>query len=364
MGEAEKVQKSAFYVSLSKDGVTTKQESDNISEIVGHLREDALEWMDFTVENINEDSFVIATSLKFSLQLVASVVADRYSSYEDLDTELGLMLPAVRVDQFDVKVQPLLIFIRKNLILTIHPKGVVRLQKIYRYADIFMKKIRQDLPWNDKLTILLTRIIDENNQKNFNGLRMIEEEGDELGKYMVDISLPRVEIGNDIYKMKHALITYLNTLWASWDVINSLRYGDAETITDNQKLLQRIGILGDDINRQIALSEHMSEVLASGLEVLQSVYNNQLQILNNRLALMVGYLTIIGTALLVPNTIATIAGNQMFPFTTMDIPAYLTLLIGSTVIATIVSWWTVKKYGLLPKRPDENDAPKKIRRKI
>ncbi|HWR27227.1 MAG TPA: CorA family divalent cation transporter [Candidatus Thermoplasmatota archaeon] len=364
MGEAEKMQKSAFYVSLSKDGVTTKQESDNISEIVGHLREDALEWMDFTVENINEDSFVIATSLKFSLQLVASVVADRYSSYEDLDTELGLMLPAVRVDQFDVNVHPLLIFIRKNLILTIHPKDVVRLQKIYRYADIFMKKIRQDLPWNDKLTILLTRIIDENNQKNFNGLRMIEEEGDELGKYMVDISLPRVEIGNDIYKMKHALITYLNTLWASWDVINSLRYGDAETITDNQKLLQRVGILGDDINRQIALSEHMSEVLASGLEVLQSVYNNQLQILNNRLALMVGYLTIIGTALLVPNTIATIAGNQMFPFTTMDIPAYLALLIGSTIIATIVSWWTVKKYGLLPKRPDENDAPKKNSRKM
>ena len=63
MGEAEKVQKNAFYVSLSKDGVTTKEESDNISEIVGHLKEDALEWMDFTVENIQEDSFFIATSI-------------------------------------------------------------------------------------------------------------------------------------------------------------------------------------------------------------------------------------------------------------------------------------------------------------
>ena len=357
MGDAEKTQKSAFYVSLSKEGVTTKEESDNVSEIVGRLKEDALEWMDFTVENIHEDSFVIATSLKFSLQLVASVLSDRYSSYEDLDTELGLMLPAVQVDRFNVKVSPLLIFIRKNLILTIHPKEVLRLQKIYRYADIFMKKIRQDLPWNDKLTILLTRIIDENDQKNFNGLRMIEEEGDTLGKFLVDPKSPREKIGQDIYTMKHALITYLNTLWASWDVINSLRYGDAETITDNQKLLQRIGILGDDISRQISLAEHMSEVLASGLEVLQSIYNNQLQILNNRLALMVGYLTIIGTALLVPNTIATIAGNQMFPFTTMDIPAYLSLLIGSTIIATIVSWWAVKKYGLLPKRPDENDAP-------
>ena len=71
MGEAEKIQKSAFYVSLSKDGVTTKKESDDISEIVGHLQEDALEWMDFTVENINEASAkngaggIVEISVKF-----------------------------------------------------------------------------------------------------------------------------------------------------------------------------------------------------------------------------------------------------------------------------------------------------------
>ena len=347
MGEAEKAQKNAFYVSLSKDGVTTKKESDSISEVVGYLKEDALEWMDFTVENIHEDSFVIATSLKFSLQLVASVLADRYSSYEDLDTELGLMLPAVRVNKFDVKVYPLLILIRKNLILTIHPKEVIRLQKIYRYADIFMKKIRQDLPWNDRLTILLTRIIDENNEKNFNGLRMIEEEGDELGKFMIEPKAPRTEIGNDIYKMKHALITYLNTLWASWDVINSLRYGDAETITDNQKLLQRIGILGDDINRQIALSEHMSEVLASGLEVLQTIYNNQLTMLNNRLAFIATWLAVLATAGMVPNTLATIFGigkiNDLISW-----PWIVTILIISTILCTYLMYLFFKKREWLP----------------
>ncbi|MFH1013439.1 MAG: CorA family divalent cation transporter, partial [Thermoplasmatota archaeon] len=234
----------------------------------------------------------------------------------------------------------------------INPKEVIRLQKIYRNDENFMKKNRPETPWNDKLTILLTRIMDENNEKNFTGLRMIEEEGDELGKYMIDVKAPRTKIGDDIYRMKHALITYLNMLWASWDVVNSLRYGDAELISDNQKLLQRIGILGDDINRQISLSEHMSEVLASGLEVLQTIYNNQLQMLNNRLALLVGYLTIIGTALLVPNTIATVAGNQMFLFTSKDAGWYISLILGSTVVSTIVAWWAVKKVGLLPKRVD------------
>ncbi len=49
-------------------------------------------------------SYFIASSLKFSLQLIASVLSNRYSAYEDLDTELGLMIPAVRVEKFEVKV--------------------------------------------------------------------------------------------------------------------------------------------------------------------------------------------------------------------------------------------------------------------
>ncbi len=351
MGEAEKIQKNAFYVSLSKDGVTTKVESDNVTEIVKLLKEDALEWMDFTVENINEDSYFIASHLKFSLQLIASVLSSQHSAYEDLDTELGIMVPALRVDKFDVDVYPLLILIRKNLVVTIHPKEVMRLQKIYRYADIFMKKIRQDLPWNDKLTILLTRILDENNEKNFNGLRKIEEEGDELGKYMVDIKAPRAKIGEDIYLMKHALITYLNTLWASGDVINSLRHGDAEIITDNTKLLQRIGMLGDDINRQIALGEHLSEVLASGLEVLQTIYNNQLQLLNNRLAFVATWLAILATAVMVPNTVATVFGIASIGEHMDPMWAYFWIIV-STIMATVVMYLILRQKKWLPPKID------------
>jgi len=352
MGEAEKTTKKAFYVSLSATGVPKKVESDDVADIVSLLQADSLEWMDFSVDDILKDSLTIASALKFSQHLVTTILANRFSAYEDNETELGLMMPAIRVKEFDVKVYPLLVLIQKNLVVTIHPTDVVRLEKLYRYADIFLKKIRQDLPTNDKMTVLITRILDENNERNFMGLRTIEEDGDELGKCMVDLKAPRMEIGDDIYQMKHALITYLNALWASMDVVNSLRYGDAELITDNPKLLQRIGMLGDDISRNISLSEHMSEVLASGLEVLQSIYNNQLQIFNNRLALLVGYLTIIGTALLVPNTIATVAGNNMFAFTSKDIPMYLFVLVASTIIATFVSWWAVKRLGLLPTSPE------------
>jgi magnesium transporter len=141
----------------------------------------------------------------------------------------------------------------------------------------------------------------------------------------------------------------MDTLWATLDVVNSLRHGDAELMTDNPKLLARMGILSDDVNRHIALSEHMSDVLASGLEVLQSIYNNQLQILNNRLALVMTWLTILGTGVLVPNTIATVLGSSAFDMGPEDRGWYILLLITSTILATWAAYWWVNKKGLMPR---------------
>ena len=149
--------------------------------------------------------------------------------------------------------------------------------------------------------------------------------------------------------MKQALIAYLNALWATVDVINGVRYGDAELLTDDPKILQNFSMLVSDVNQQIGLAEHLSEVLASGSEVLQSIYNNQLQALNNRMALVTAYLTILGTAALVPNTIATILGNTAFAMKSADLGWYITLLAGSTLIATYASYRWAKKRGLLPK---------------
>jgi len=77
-------------------------------------------------------------------------------------------------------------------------------------------------------------------------------------------------------------------------------------ITNDEKLLGRIGILSDNIDRHIELTEQISHVLASGLKVMQSIFNNQLQSLNNWFALVTAYLTVLGTEFLVLHTIATI----------------------------------------------------------
>lgn len=340
----------AFCVALPvTGGRPIKLMGSNPHDFITFLKDSSVAWLNFPVKDIKKDSETISMSLGFSSSLVPTLVSSYLSAYEDRDTEMGLMLPAVAVKKFDVLISPILILIRKDLIVTIHEDNVNRLVRLSRYADAFMRKIKPNLIQEDKLTIILTRLIDENINRNFDHLRTIESQGDELSKILMDPMMPRGLIAPEIHNMKHALISYMDTLWATLDVVNSLRHGDAELISDSPKLLARVGILSDDVNRHIALSEHMSDVLASGLEVLQSIYNNQLQILNNRLALVMTYLTILGTAVLVPNTIATVMGNSAFDMKPEDKGPYLALIILSTVIATWGAYWWIKKKGLMPK---------------
>jgi len=105
----------------------------------------------------------------------------------------------------------------------------------------------------------------------------------------------------------------------------------------------------------------MSEVLASGIEATQAIYNNQLTIannqltisnnrltvLNNRFAKLVAYLTLLGTALLIPNTIATMLGNSVWVIGPDFMLAYITLFVGATAIGSALMWIWIKKTGLL-----------------
>ncbi|NYZ77492.1 hypothetical protein H0O02_04225, partial [Candidatus Micrarchaeota archaeon] len=68
--------------------------------------------------------------------------------------------------------------------------------------------------------------------------------------------------------------------------------------------------------------------------------------------MLVAYLTIIGTAVLVPNTLATVLSNPAFNMTTADVGWYSILLVASTVIAVIVAYTWVRKAGWLPERTE------------
>ena len=327
----------SFCIILSSDGRVDRLVDRPFDEYLSAIADASVAWIDYSTKDDDKEIEQIALAARFSKIPIPKLSTGFYSAYEDYDSELGIMLPSATVKAENMTVHPLFVLIRDNLVLTIHHEEINRLLRFSRYAPQFFKRITSETTV-DKLTLILERMIDENNDRNFEYLREIEIHGDSISKSLIEEALAKKKIAHDIYRMKHVLIDYLNVLWATKDVVDSLRYGDADLITNDEKLLGRIGILSNNIDRHIELTEQMSNVLSSGLEVMQSIYNNQLQNLNNRFALVTAYLTVLGTAALVPNTIATIAGSGIMEGTMAAQWWYVPLLIGSTVGATLMSF--------------------------
>ncbi|MFA4877529.1 MAG: CorA family divalent cation transporter [Methanoregula sp.] len=331
----------SFCITLNQDGRIDRLVDRPLEEYLSAVREASVSWIDYSTSDDDREIEKIAQIAGFTKIPIPKLTTGFYSAYEDYDTELGIMLPSVTVKVEKMTVHPLFVLIRDNFVITVHSEEINRLLRFSRYAQQFFKRISSESTV-DKITLMLERIIDENNDRNFEYLREIEMHGDAISKSLIEENVAKRKIAHEIYRMKHVLIDYLNVLWATKDVVDSLRYGDADLITNDEKLLGRIGILSDNIDRHIELSEQMSNVLSSGLEVMQSIYNNQLQSLNNRFALVTAYLTVLGTAFLVPNTIATIAGSGIMEGTMAAQWWYVPLLILSTVIATMTSFlWVV-----------------------
>ena len=343
------LEQKGFCVSLLKKGMTIETEAKDVVDFKDNVKSSYVSWIDYLVEDLKRDAPAIATSIGFSDQLVSSLLTRASESgYEDLDKEMGILVPVIFSKGFDVKIEYMLVLIRSSVVVTIHTTHATRFFRLRRYGKIFMKKIKPKLSKQDRITMVLTRILDENNSRNFDALRGIEKAADRVSEMLSKTDTNREEIGTEIHTMKHALMIYMNGLWETVDVLNTLRYGDPELLSDNRRLLERIGALTIETNYQIELAEHMSQVLASGLEVMQSIYNNQLQLLSNKLALLVAYLTVLGTAVLVPNTIATIFGVPFLPYGQEFLPYYELIIAGSTVISVLIAYSWVRMSGLLP----------------
>ena len=413
-----------FCVTLSGSGTQIKR-STRLEDFLPLLEKSSIAWLDIKVDDFEKEAVETATKVGFSELLLKQLLTrlnDRVhfqGGYEDFDTEMGVLFPAVSVKGFDITVNPLCMLLKKGLILTIRGRDTHIFRNIHRYAETFMRRLPQKLHLDDWLTLLLIRTIDENNERNFEQLQEIDQGSEDLTKDLKSDDIVRATTGDQIYQMKLTLVKYLSCLWATSDTLNSLRNGDANLISDDTKVLDKISLLVNEVHQQLSLAEHISEVLASGLECLQSIYNNQLQdknnllqdknnqladlnnalqeknnllqernnrlqeysnqlqeknnklqdynnrltflnnrlsVLNNRITLLGGFLAIISVGFVVPNTIATVMSQtNIFLLSPADMGWYLALILASTIIATIFVWSWVKRKGLLPKTQEENE---------
>jgi magnesium transporter len=358
----ELMHKRWFCTGLEPSGKTFRQEGDASSNFLEILNHSTVAWVDYITDDPMKDLPLVAAQMGFSESFISNLSCCDQLNYQDFDNEMWLSFPSIQIRGNDVKAYPLIVLIRKNLVFTVHIRLVdKRFIRLRRYSEAILRKIPLDIKSEDRLTILLSRILEANNDSNFRHLRVIEEFGDELNRDLMDKDVDKSLLGPKIYEMKHALIIYLNALWESVDVLQAIRYGDAELLTDDPKLVNMFAVMVEEVKSQIGLSEHMSEVLASGIEATQAIYNNQLTIannqltisnnrltvLNNRFAKLVAYLTIVGTALLIPNTLATMLGNSVWVFGPEFLTVYLMLMVGATVLGSILMWGWIKKAGLM-----------------
>jgi magnesium transporter len=365
-GPLEIMHKKWFCMGLESSGSTFKQDAESPTNFLEIVNKSKVAWVDYITDDPIKDLPGVATQMGFTEGFISNLSCCDQINYQDFDTEMWLSFPSIQIRGTEVKAYPLIILIRKNLVLTIHVRLVdKRFIRLRRYSETILKKIPIDSKPEDRLTILLSRILEANNDSNFRHLRVIEEFGDDLNRDLMNQTTDKATLGPKIYMMKHALIIYLNALWESVDVLQAIRYGDAELLTDDQKIVNLFAAMVEQVKSQIGLSEHMSEVLASGIEATQAIYNNQLTIannqltisnnqltiFNNRLAKLVAYLTIIGTALLIPNTIGTLLGNSVWVYGPESLGLYLLLIFGATLFGSLLMWYWVKKNRLLEEMP-------------
>ena len=278
----QRAQEAGFCAAITKTGPRSLL-SGSLDSLLPLVEQASIAWVDYVTEHAERDAFEIAGKLGFSESLVKGLLSKQVSGYEDFDDEMGLRLPVFSVKGFAITVDPLLIFLRENLIVTLHVQDSNRFSDMRRYAETYLSKSSTGADSRDCLTLILVRVLEENNIKNFEQLKDIDEGSADLTRDLEDETSERRHVGEQIHQMKLALIGYLSGLWATLDTISSLRHGDAKLISDNPRILENFRSLVAGINSQMGLAEHLAEVLASGLECLQSIYNNQLQDKNNQL---------------------------------------------------------------------------------
>jgi len=325
----------AISVAGLEEGTPFKKPAVPLEELSAIVSTEHLTWIECVVDNIIEEAPKILE--KCNIAMDASLLLSGYvSSYEDRGDTLGLMIPFVVPGNNKALTAPILIIIKKDLIVTIHDDYGGKITRLYNYAPTLLRKLPKDADqWSDRQTILLARIIDEISEANFSILRLIVERAEQ---FEIDIAGSRQitrDISFELSDMKTSLLTFLNAIWASYDTVHNLKYGDAEMISDDELILGKFEVILGRLDRQIQMAENVMQMVATGVNVVQAE-------VTNKVTIFIIWWTVAGTAALVPNTLATVFG--LYPNHENLFGPISGGLIVSAVLSSAIAYYYVRKF--------------------
>ena len=346
--------KTVSMAGIAEQGVPYKKESIQLEEAAQTLSIGNLTWIECVVDDIAAETPKILE--KLDIQMDPSVLLSGYvSAYEDVGDTLGIMLPFIITGDSRTQTSPVLIFMKKDLIVTIHDDYGGKITKLYNYSTSLMRKLpKEPEQWAARQTILLFRLIDEVSETNFSGLRTIVEQAEQIE---IDLTGPRQverDVGFEISNMKRSLLTFLNAVWATHDTVSSIKYGDPDMVTDDDDILEKFEVILGRLDRQIQMAENVMEVISTGVTIIQAETSN-------KLTKLIVWLTVAATAVLVPNTVATIFG---IPDLQLSWSWVAPILVISTIISAVVTYRWTKQFRVNPFRSGRlQNIGNKFRRK-
>ena len=332
--------KTVSMAGIAEQGVPYKKDSIQLEEAAQTLSIGNLTWIECVVDDIVDETPSILK--KLDIKMDPKLLLSGYvTAYEDAGDTLGIMLPFIVTGDSRTQTSPVLIFMKKDLIVTIHDDYGGKITKLYNYSNSLMRQLpKEPEQWADRQTILLFRLMDEVSETNFSTLRTIVEQAEQLEIDLAGSRQTDRDITVELSNMKRSLLTFLNAVWATHDTVRNVKFGDPDMITDDDDVLEKFEVILGRLDRQIQMAENVMEIIATGATIIQTETSNQL-------TKLIVWLTVAATAVLVPNTIATIFGIADLQISwTWVMP----ILAVSTFISVIVTYRWTKQWRVNPFR--------------
>ena len=343
--------KTVSMAGIAEQGVPYKKENIKLEEAAQTLSIGNLTWIECVVDDIVDETPKILE--KLDIKMDPKVLLSGYvTAYEDVGDTLGIMLPFIVTGDSRTQTSPILIFMKKDLIVTIHDDYGGKITKLYNYSNSLMRKLpKEPDQWADRQTILLFRLMDEVSETNFSSLRTIVEQAEQLEIDLAGSRQSDRDVGYELSNMKRSLLTFLNAVWATHDTVRNVKFGDPDMLTDDDDILEKFEVILGRLDRQIQMAENVMEVISTGVTIIQTETSNQL-------TKLIVWLTVAATAVLVPNTIATIFG---IPDLQISWTWVIPILAASTFISVIITYRWTKQWRVNPFRTQKFQ---KFRRKL
>ena len=111
--------KTISIAGIKEQGVPFKKESITLDEAAKTVSLEGLDWIECVVDDIVAETPEILQ--KLGINMDPSLLLSGYiSAYEDAGDTLGIMLPFIVTGESRTQTSPVLIFVKQDLIVTIH----------------------------------------------------------------------------------------------------------------------------------------------------------------------------------------------------------------------------------------------------